>query len=49
MTRKRKDKKYYQELASKHARAAKTSQMKLKSYKEGFEDGLKAAREARNV
>ena len=43
---KRKDKAYYQKLASSHSRAAKTAQTKLKSYKEGFKDGIAAAKEA---
>ena len=43
---KRKDKTYYQKLASSHSRAAKTAQTKLKSYKEGFVEGVRLAKEA---
>lgn len=38
----RKDKKYWEERSKKAERSAKTSQMKLKAYKEGFKDGLEA-------
>jgi len=41
MARKRKDKKYWEEEAQKARRSAKTSQIKLKSYKEGFKEGLR--------
>ena len=43
---KRKDKNYYKDLASKNSRAARTSQMKLKSFKEGVDYGLKVSKEA---
>lgn len=48
MTGPRKTKAYYKDLASKNARAARTSQMKLKVYKEGIQEGLRIARDARN-
>ena len=42
---KRKDKNYYMKLASTNSRAAKTSQIKLKAYKEGFREGLNVRRD----
>lgn len=43
---KRKDKNYYKDLASRHSRTARTSQMKLKSFKEGLKEGIQIAKEA---
>ena len=43
---KRKDKNYYKDLASRNSRAARTSQMKLKAYKEGLKEGIQVAKEA---
>ena len=43
---KRKDKNYYMKLAAQNSRAARTSQMKLKSYKEGLNEGIRIAKEA---
>ena len=43
---KRKDKNYFKNLASRHARSARSSQMKLKSYKEGLQEGIRIAKEA---
>lgn len=43
---KRKDKNYYKKLASQHSRAARTSQIKLKSFKEGLKEGIQIAKDA---
>lgn len=42
---KRKTKAYYKEQAARNARSAKTSQVKLKSFKEGFKEGLAVRRD----
>lgn len=43
---KRKDKNYYKNLASRHARSARSSQMKHKAFKEGLVEGIRIAKEA---
>lgn len=43
---KRKTKEYYKDLASKNSRSARTSQMKLKAFKEGLKEGIAIAKEA---
>lgn len=41
---KKKTAKYWEDQAKRNARSAKTSQIKLKSYKEGFREGLEQGR-----
>ncbi len=45
---KRKDKKYWEERARKAERSANTTRAKSKAFKEGINEGLKLAREAKN-
>ena len=43
---KRKDKAYYKDLSSRNSRSARTSQMKLKAFKEGLKEGIQMAKDA---